>query len=430
MAINIMKLHSSLQNQYFIGSAWLLALCIAGYPLVGLTAAVLDVPSRWTSFPFRLVVVILSIVLVILALHIKRLSVWILVLIVWLGAYAVRLIYNAYLGYEGAQHEFIFFVATVMLPVLAMMRGNTTRVSELALMPIIFLAGATLAFSIGGEYLGWFGANSLMFTGRLATTTVNSITLGHLSVTLLLCCIVFFMNASLSRKSFAIMLSVLGLIILGMTSSRGALLSLLITIGIWLTLAYKQGSLRTSTSIFVVVLATTALALFWYPLQIDRLVEKSDQVRLGEIDKSPNSETLKRLKHLEVEKNNRLMLIDRAADSRKELWRNTLRAIWSFPILGVSNFEVNQGQYPHNLILEAFQNLGVFGGVIFLILLIMGLKQAFFELRSGHQLVPLLFFQSVVGSQFSGSLYGYASLWVTLALLLGCYTKRTQQEAE
>jgi O-antigen ligase len=129
--------------------------------------------------------------------------------------------------------------------------------------------------------------------------------------------------------------------------------------------------------------------------------------------------TQKRLAALEIDRQNRLGLSDGAAQSRLPLLKSSVEAFIQNPILGISNWMVNGGQYPHNLLLESFQNLGIVGGAVFVALLVAGSYRAWRRIRIGHYLVPMLFFQALVAGQFSGSLYAHAQLWGTLALLLG-----------
>ncbi|MDJ0661313.1 MAG: O-antigen ligase family protein [Crocosphaera sp.] len=383
----------------------------------------MDWPSRWTSVPFRAVVALLALMVAVLVWRSRPLNRWSWVLVVWLALYSVRLSSNVFEGYPGAIYEMAFFCLAVALPVLAFLKCDLGGIERQARVLIIWLAAGILVFAIAAEYLGWFGANSQTFiAGRLSTVTINPITLGHVSVSLLLATVAWRMQSDRGNSLVLLALISLGLASMSYAGSRGPFVSLVATLTILVFAAPWSG--REALVSRAITLATMGVAclLIIYPLPMDHLITQSSLQR-GLSDDVIQERRI----GLEETKQDRVALSDKASDERLELLKSSSTTFLNNLVFGASNWVANEGHYPHNLILEAFQNLGIVGGGIFLVLLLMSSYRAWGRIRHGEYMVPLLFFQALVGGQFSGSLYAYAQLWTTLTLLLasGAITPRT-----
>ena len=82
-------------------------------------------------------------------------------------------------------------------------------------------------------------------------------------------------------------------------------------------------------------------------------------------------------------------------------------------------------QYPHNLVLEIFTELGIISGILFLILLLKILfynyKKMYLNKNNEHSFYPLLFYLQlylISNSFFSGSLNDSRLLFVVMAMSL------------
>jgi O-antigen ligase len=221
-----------------------------------------------------------------------------------------------------------------------------------------------------------------------------------------------------------ITLASLGIAGLSMAGSRGPFLSLGVAIFCLLLVNTNKDGF-TSSKFLPITILTLAFLAFWNPLPMKHLITQSycqkllsEEYNEEESCTDFDAEIQERISLIDKEKVDRTEFSDAASVNRLALWQASSQAVFESPIFGKSNWEVNKGQYPHNLTLEAFQNLGLVGGVGFIGLLLVGCYRAWQCLRSGKLLLPMLFVQALVASQFSGSLYAFASLWVTLALLL------------
>ncbi len=415
----------ALRNQ---GAAWLLVLCVAGYPLVGLLAAAWDFPSLWASIPFRLGVAMLALGLAVGTWGERQLTSWAWTLLAWFGLYLVRLIYNVVAGYDAATRELVLFVLMSVIPVGAFLKADIKQIDWRTCVPLTCFSAAVLVIAIAGELLGLFGANSLTFTGRLGVTTVNPITLGHISATLLLSVVVLFWYCPAMHSVLLMFLAALGLAGLTTTNSRGPFIAGFVSLAFLVVTAPKKWHHDFSSRFLPIALLGLMALLFWCPLSIDRIITQSDHIRqmlrgnratCTTADVTTKHDITKQnLNLIHEEKRDRLVFSDESAMLRLKLLQSSLKATLDNPLFGISNWETQFCNYPHNIILESFQNIGIFGGMMLVVLLLRGVQNAVLQLLAGCPLIPVLFIQAAVAAQVSGSLYAHAQLWVTLAILL------------
>lgn len=444
----------------------LLALTVVGYPVAGLLSAAIDVPGNVTSTPFRLLVMAIAFYVLMAFRHERRFGFWPGLLIVWWCFYAFRLIANVIHGYPGANHELLFYGAVVILPSFALLVCDSSRRDGEVGYLIIFLGAMVVGGAIIGELLGVFNSHSLMFTGRLSTDTVNPITLGHVAVSTLLSLMVMKQVGGIAGAVTMVVVAGASLVCMSLTGSRGPFLALIAALTFFI-LAYKKPLMADISQKIAPGLIVFTLILFFFPISTEQLIINSDIRRISSnrempipkiksidtdtqtveklkkidaqamnkempvskiksIDDTQSAErsikigaqTIERLKRIDELNVSRLTFTDAAATERRKLMNGAFEQFQRHPLTGGSNWEASSGVYPHNLQLEAFSNLGVLGGVAFLLLDAAGLYYAWKRIQEGQYLVPLLFVQAVVSSLFSGSLYGHAQLWATLAILL------------
>jgi O-antigen ligase len=111
-------------------------------------------------------------------------------------------------------------------------------------------------------------------------------------------------------------------------------------------------------------------------------------------------------------------------NSRLYLYSLVLEKVEKNPLFGFG-LELPDGLgYPHNLILESFLALGILGGLMFIILQIYMLFQAFALLKHKNSYkaawgwLGILFIQYFIASMSSGSIYGSYVLWYLMFAVL------------
>lgn len=104
-------------------------------------------------------------------------------------------------------------------------------------------------------------------------------------------------------------------------------------------------------------------------------------------------------------------------------WHNFINS----PLIGSTLFI--EGEYVHNSVLESFMGMGIFGGLLFIIMVIYSLVVAFHmaEQEKQYLFCTLLFVQYLSYSLFSRTLSMLPLFWMSLYLVHTLNTYRTQK---
>lgn len=102
------------------------------------------------------------------------------------------------------------------------------------------------------------------------------------------------------------------------------------------------------------------------------------------------------------------------------LWRQSLREFMEFPIFGYGFDLVRYNIYPHNILLESLQSVGIVGSIPFFALLFITFKKTvkIFKFAPQYSWIGIIFIQAFMQNMFSGSIYFAGWLWFSAALLL------------
>jgi hypothetical protein len=359
--------------------SWLFAIALFGYPMVGNLISVYQIDSRALSVPFRIGVVLFSL-WIIATTGPFRIDRWRKLMLLFWFLYILRLIHDWLIpNLDGADYALEFFVATSVLPVLALLKARTFRQRRFALVGFA-IAGIGAATSLLASKFGNADVQDVtVSSGRLALSALNSVSLGHLATSAILCGFVLWRGAAL-RTKLSLSFCFIGLSwCLVSTGSKGPALALLVCIGLW---AFRHGQ-------------SWKFALLALPVLAWMLVSESNPLaaRLSGSEDDPS--TLDRI----------VILSD------------SFHQIAGSPIVGSAFVELNSGYYPHNIFVEAGLALGIPGAILLLLLMGCGSWRAWKGLKTKEPLLGLLFFQGLIGASISGALFGATLLWVTFAML-------------
>jgi O-antigen ligase len=360
--------------------ALVFSLTIAGYPVAGLAAAGFDLSSVVLSTPFRLLVFALASLLLLKTVTRCAVRLPTLVVVGFWSAYLLRLSWDTFAAdLDGAGPAMVFFLATVVVPCLALISGTRYWYRELAARWLFVLGGVVCFGALALEWVGFAGNRSLtQATSRLSTDTVNPITLGHVAVSTILAAYALLEEwTQFSRRLAILVVAGIAFICLIETGSKGPLLSLVVAAGFLMV-----GRISFTRLALVGGLASAALFL-------------SDTPLLGRL--SSTSE-------------------DQSTIERLDLAKDAFEQAASNPWLGSATLEVNSQAYPHNLMLEAMMAVGTPAGLLFATLCAYGLAKSV-RIRRTNAFLGSIFIQYLVAGFFSGSLYGSASFWASLVLV-------------
>lgn len=239
--------------------------------------------------------------------------------------------------------------------------------------------------------------------GRLSLPSLNPISLGHLGLSLIILCTLPPKSDSKNPRQFRKVTRIAGITIGGYlllgSASRGPLVALIVTTGIFLVatrkLKIRQMILPLIASIIVAV-------------SINSYLEENTSIRVtARLEASTEG-------------------VDDSIIGRQIAYAGAISQFLSHPIAGDYIEERITKYYPHNIILESFMATGIVGGVSLLIILMHCAITSFRIIQSDRNLAwaGLLYFQYLVGAQFTGALYNTTTLWALIGIVMSIHRQR------
>ena len=385
----------------------LYALGIFGFPLVSFFPVFLGVESRPISVAIRMVVVLLS-------LHVlfpikKRLlynHYFILFLVFWL-LYTFRISYTFI-----TNDEIVFFMSNFQfnafaygacfLPSFALfssLQKHEWHADSIfnATFIVIFVA------TISSIYLGFkTGLQQSESVGRMSTSVLNPITLGHTGVSLLLLSLYRLISKNKAKKSLNLwyILGILvGILATLSAASKGPMVSFILVLFLYAIFTLKPKKL---------------LSFFYFGLIASFFIWQS----LDFLEENFGLNAFKRFEGL-LNAADGDTGGDMSTDTRVHHFHDALEQFQSSPLFGSGIVEKNSGYYPHNVYLESFMSTGIIGGVIYLFLTFSMVQKSIMLLKREYDLswAGLLAIQYSIGALFSGSIGASNPVWLSMAFV-------------
>ncbi|CAH2396621.1 O-antigen ligase family protein [Mesorhizobium ventifaucium] len=362
--------------------AWSFALAIAGYPLVGLLSSVTARADDKLSIAFRILVVCLC---GLSFLFSDRQKAWRFG-DVWLLSFAGLYLLNLGIDYEtrGASDTLVFAMITSIVPA-AFLALSTNRWSEINVAWALFAVGALSV--VGIVWLQHSGSSAVLLdnSDRVHFERLNPISIGHAGLTTLIASYTLIRVYQRKILKFAIFaVAVASAVVMSLAAARGPAVALACCIILFPMLRPRFMTMVMCWLFLagaVLVLATTDMT----PLL--------DMVHPTGTERT--NSTIGRLKAIALS---------------WELFQQN-------PLFGYGPYLPLFG-YPHNMFMEILQAMGLLGMAIFVPVLVKIAMAVKFLADRRLVLLPLLTTQAIVGAQFSGSLWGAASLWIVVTVLI------------
>lgn len=338
---------------------------------------------------------------------------YIIQIYIWL--YLVRLFYDFMV--VGVEQEIVtnpfaaifLYINAAIIPFYGMCffrweQINIRKLNTAILLIFLTMGMVSIYYILTGKALEYLGPD-----GRfMGNESMDTIAFGHLGTSITLMAITLFHQKDIRLwhkllSSFAILA---GLFISLAAGSRGAIVALIIC---FIAYLYMNGH-KMKVLIGLPILAVLLLALL--PILNDFLLNTMDNHALERIyysiyapENMDNDVT-----------SGRDILYDKA-------WHNFINS----PLIG-STFFI-EGEYVHNSVLESFMGMGIFGGLLFIIMAIYSLVVAFHmaEQEKQYLFCTLLFVQYLSYSLFSRTLSMLPLFWMSLYLVHTLNTYRTQK---
>jgi hypothetical protein len=321
----------------------------------------------------------------------------------WL-AYFVRIFFDTIYSpqdlWQSPSYYWIWAVGGCFIPMLALalwpQRIDETDTLFSWLYMATFAACLLAFFAASGSRIDNIGQLAETGRARIGDDRLNPISLGHLGATLVvqsIWALVFFRHwRSRAMRLFLLAGLGVGFYVLMMANSRGPIIAALACLAI--IILFSPARYKVSVLLLSGVVVASIVPLAHY------------------LEETYDITTFSRLFG---------MTLSQQADqsARLELYADALRGVLESPLVG-SWLEIPGVGYPHNFILESYMATGVFFGSLLVISVLLLCRRAVSVLLNNMQAgwVSLLFFQHLIGAQFSGALYGSTYMWTSASLLM------------
>ncbi len=167
--------------------AWLFSIALFGYPIVGNLISLFQLESRVLSIPFRVAVGVFSLWLIATT---KRLRIdgWRrLMLMIWF-LYCLRLVHDwVFPELDGADYALQFFIATSVLPAVALLKARAFHQRRYALVAFIIASTGAITSLLTAMFGNAEVQDVTATSGRLSLAALDPVSLGHLATSASLC---------------------------------------------------------------------------------------------------------------------------------------------------------------------------------------------------------------------------------------------------
>lgn len=376
----------------------ILSLGMFGFGFVMILERTFGLYERALTVPYRVLVLLCSIWSLGLVLMTKRRFVarwYVLPLGIFWLLYALRFYVDAYyyeVSLSTPSDELAFFIFGMCLfPMFAILVEPGFHInSQTVKSSIVVLALTCVTVLVFSRDILNSNFGRLRVEGGL-----NQITLGHLGVSLcVLCLFLLFSPRAVGKTMNLILIGLVGfgLAIMGLASSRGPILALVLVLPLLCAFGLQQ---RQRLRVFL-LLGLLVCSLPFGFAAIKEIGSNIDQRMLATLDEMEDH-----------------------SESRLDLWQSAWEDFVDHPLTGRA-FDGRYGMYPHNLLIESLMATGIVGGLSFLWILCLGIHAAWNLIRhsADQAWLGFLFFQMFVYAMFSGALWSHFGFWYMLAAVL------------
>jgi hypothetical protein len=358
------------------------ALSFVGYPLAGSLSALFSVDSTTTSYPFRGLTVTLSFLLIMLSLT-RTLSSIKITFVVFLILYSARMLYDMYyspLDLPDARFSGLFFLVTVLIPIVSLGISRAYYDEELLAKYILILSTISTVLIFA---LGLAGLNSTLdANGRLGFSSLDPVSVGYTALFSLIS-IYYLWKKSKRFTRLVIYMPVVtvALWVVLLTAARGVVISAF--------LCALSLSVKNKRAMYV-LLGFSLIAFIGLQDWISSLPIADRFLNTG-----ADSSSLER--------------IDRISAAFTLMMQNKM--------FGYAYVDTYYFSFPHNLILESGMALGVFGATLMIWIQIYYFIVIRSSINNAQRYTAFLGIIGLSAAWLSSTLWSSAGFWVPLILL-------------
>ncbi|MDD2664486.1 MAG: O-antigen ligase family protein [Dechloromonas sp.] len=393
-------------NTRFIYSA-LIALSLAGYPLVAAFTTVFNVENAVFSLSLRVVIFFLA--LMALFLFWRRVfNLWVIFwffFVFWLF-YIARIFVDVsaapYFLSKDPLEYWVWAIGCSFFPAISLFTLRSDASIEMARKwSLILLVAAGVIVAFFGGTVSVSSSGDEFETGRLGLKSLNAILVGYLGGSIGIISgwqLVNSSRISIRVLIFYVICLSLGIYLLLASSSRGPLVSFVFVLFFYYFSLDFRKILR-----YTPVLIGFSVFFYFAALYLG---ENAGFSIISRVVQGASGD-------------------DVNVSSRATAFYSGLNQFIDNPFFGSSLEDKDLRTYPHNVIVEAFMSTGLIGGLAFIFVIIYSVIASWLviskKLYSGW--VVLIYLQYLVGAQFSGAIYGVTVFWAFLAIVMAVFNE-------
>ena len=409
---------SSHENHRYVSYSLIvvLALSIAGYPIVASLTSLLGVENRSAALGFRFVLFFSSIAVIFAVLSNRavffRSPAWLPLTVFW-TTYITRLWLDTLINLVPLSRDqieyWIWAIGGCLVPMVALMARPDEATGRKALIATYWITASAAVLVLVATWADISTGVALTIErGRLELSALNPISVGHLggSMTLIATHRILcgeYRNGNTIFRATYILFAVVGLVLLIASGSRGALIGTIIA-PLMLAAAGVRRRRGLLSIVFIVSLVASGILMAKYAE--DALGFATVTRLVGGVNPE----------------------FDTGASARLQLMGAAWNQFLDSPVLGSGVEESTGLDYPHNVVIESFMATGILGGTAFVMLIMIAVRASWHLLNTVPQQrwVAMLCIQYIVGAQFSGSLWGNTILWALMGAVFALGVPRVR----
>ena len=356
--------------------------------------------SRYYSVPLRLILVCLMVVLIIKNIHHGEMHFrkgYLPVMVLFAITYIIKVIFTGanYGHLSRSWYEYIFFFLSYSIfPFFAFAFINFEKYKKPILDSLIFSG-----FVLGVLSLYLYKSILSMGIGRISlikyqfpnVETLSPLALSYSGVLIIILCfykIVYEKIKSFWHKAYLYATIILSFIMFFLGASRGSLVVLLLCVPFIL----YHASFRNKSRILLLCIIAIPLVLYGAEVTGSAIFTRTEStIETGD------------------------------ASGRQQLWSQAYEEFKRHPFFG-GRIEVS-GIYPHNVFLELLMATGIFGSLLFSIILFKSFLRGTRMIKYDkiYMIPTLILINGLAQHTFSGSIYGAVLLFMPMGMIYSSY---------
>lgn len=419
------SLFKKLNSPNIIGaiSLFILAFIAFGYPIQVAIPAYFQLPSRVWNISFRsftFAICFILILVVIFRNSSKKLNIGSIAIIIFWLFYTLRIIWDLLITEIkcgpclNAPNVFAFafgqcFIGSLVgifaakfinIEKAVLIISNIILISLLIIFTVVYKenGGITIDLlferkSVGADIVDEFGRTSMLnvsYFGIYGTITA-----------LILIFNLFHFKFDKFKLIWKIILLIFSIFMIFLSGSRSPLIIFVVILMYIFYLYVKNKKLKLSTFLTLGAVLISITALIFYIISSNVLEDFSTIQRFVNLTEAS--------KHGEV------------IDPRELEWASAWTQFLSSPIIGDQIVTTYDYFYPHNIYLEVLMSLGIFGGILFLIILFQIYRKQKYFVRTKNlngQIIFLIVLYILMDGIFGQSLWGSPYNWVMISFFI------------